>query len=348
MIQLPPEDPDDLLERLNRETRRLHVPRGFDPLTASQAERDQFGLPPRPDPEHEPELFGFWRELFSSPLSFEEGDFSFVRPQPHNFQRAGTAGARSRHESSLNWSGAYIIPRDGRMFTQVLGSWQVPPVAAPAGRPPSAEYRSSTWIGLDGQRSYLNSTLPQIGTAQFLNAAGYPPGPVTISWIQWWPLPPLTIGALQVARGDRMLCWLLVLNRTDVLFIIKNQMRNQMLGPLYMFIMRAPRVIMPPQILLPVQTEVSGATAEWVMERPTSLVTNQLYALPDYGQVEFRQCYAVSARAPGSPGRLERLIGPTLISMFRVEQNVRRRATMSKARRPLVPPGLSTVRTTFV
>ena len=311
MIQLPPEDPDELLERLNRETRRLHPPPGFDPLTASQAERDQFGLPPKPDPEHEPELYEFWVELFSSPLSFEEGDFSFVGPQPHNFHRAGAAGVRSRHESSRNWSGTYITPRDGRMFTDVLGSWRVPAVAPPAGQPPGAEYRSSTWIGFDGQRSYLNSTLPQIGTGQFFNAVGFPPGQAWISWIQWWPLPPLTILSLPVAPGDRIMCWLLVLNRTDVLFIIKNHTQ----GPLHMFIMTAPKVIMPPWILVPVQAEVSGATAEWVMERPTSLVTNQLYPLPNYGQVEFRQCYALSARAPGSPGRLERLIGPKLINV---------------------------------
>ena len=99
---------------------------------------------------------------------------------------------------------------------------------------------------------------------------------------------------------------------------------------------------------MPVQAEVSGATAEWVMERPTSLVTNQLYPLPNYGQVEFRQCYALSARAPGSPGRLERLIGPKLIKMFKIEQNPHRRVTISKATRPAVPPSLSVVRTTFV
>lgn len=344
MIQLPPEGPDELLERLNRETRRPHVPPAFDPRSASQTERDQYGLPARPDPHDEPELSQFWEDLFSPPLRFDEGDFSFVGPPLHNFQSAGAVSAGSRHESSLNWSGAYIIPRDGRMFTQVLGSWKVPAVTHPPGQPPGAEYRSSTWIGLDGQRSYLNSTLPQIGTAQFFNAVGYPPGQSTISWIQWWPLPPLTIGALPVAKGHQMLCWLLVLNRTDVLFIIK----NQTLGPLHMFIMSAPMVINPPQIVVPVQARVSGATAEWVMERPTSLLNNQLYALPAYGQVEFRQCYAVSAPNPAAVGRLERLIGPTLINMFKVASNVHRRVTISKAKRPLVPPGLSTVTTTFV
>src|SRR5262249_51093576 len=155
-------------------------------------------LPPRPNPDLEPELSQFWEELFSPPLSFEEGDFSFVGPLPDNFQSTGAPVGGSRHESSLNWSGAYILPRNARMFTQVLGSWHVPRVDPPAGENPFAEYRSSTWIGLDGQRSYLNSTLPQLGTGQFFNATGYPPGLVMISWIQWWPLPPLTIVGLPV------------------------------------------------------------------------------------------------------------------------------------------------------
>jgi hypothetical protein len=280
--------------------------------------------------------------LFSPPLSFEEGDFSFVGPLPDNFQSAGAPTAGSRQESSLNWSGAYIMPRDGRMLTQVLGSWHVPGAAPPAGQNPRGEYRSSTWIGLDGQRSYLNSTLPQAGTAQFFNAVGYPLGLATISWFQWWPVPPVTIVGLPVAQGNRMMCWLIVLDPTHVLVILKNHTQ----GPLYMFILTAPMVMFPP-IPGMVRAEVSGATAEWVVERPTSLVNNQLYALPDYGQVVFQQCYAVSAPSPGWFGRLERLIGPTLIGMFKLEQNPHRRVTISRAARPAVPPTLSVVRTSF-
>ena len=31
------------------------------------------------------------------------------------------------------------------------------------------EYKSSCWVGLDGQRAYADSTLPQIGTEQSIN-----------------------------------------------------------------------------------------------------------------------------------------------------------------------------------
>ena len=276
MIQLPPEDPDELLERLNRETRRLHPPPGFDPLTASQAERDQFGLPPKPDPEHEPELYEFRVELFSSPLSFEEGDFSFVGPQPHNFHRAGAAGVRSRHESSRNWSGTYITPRDGRMFTDVLGRgafrlWlrRLVSLLAPstAARPGSGSMVSGAISIQPSRRSARgSSSMPSVFHQARPGSVGFSGGRCPHS--PYSPPP--------VAPGDRIMCWLLVLNRTDVLFIIKNHTQ----GPLHMFIMTAPRVIMPPWILVPVQAEVSGATAEWVMERPTSLVTNRSTRCP--------------------------------------------------------------------
>ena len=46
--------------------------------------------------------------------------------------------------------------RNGRQFTEVHGRWEVPAVAIPSGRA-SPEFRSSIWIGLDGQRRYFNS-----------------------------------------------------------------------------------------------------------------------------------------------------------------------------------------------
>ena len=79
--------------------------------------------------------------------------------------------ASGRRESSLNWSGAYVTPRNGRQFTEVHGRWEVPAVAVPSGTSGSPEFRSSIWIGLDGQRRYFDSSLPQIGTAQVLNAS---------------------------------------------------------------------------------------------------------------------------------------------------------------------------------
>ena len=266
MIQLPPEDPDELLERLNRETRRLHPPPGFDPLTASQAERDQFGLPPKPDPEHEPELYEFWVELFSSPLSFEEGDFSsWARSHTISTGRAlpacvramnpaVTGRARTSLRGTAECSPTYSARGAFRLWLRRLVSLLAPSTAA---RPGSGSMVSGAISIQPSRRSARgSSSMPSVFHQARPGSVGFSGGRCPHS--PYSPLP--------VAPGDRIMCWLLVLNRTDVLFIIKNHTQ----GPLHMFIMTAPKVIMPPWILVPVQAEVSGATAEWVMERPTT------------------------------------------------------------------------------
>ncbi|MDP8921551.1 MAG: G1 family endopeptidase [Chloroflexota bacterium] len=327
MRAILPEDPDprEQLASMNVRARRFQVPDEFDPLTASEKELEEYGFPPRPDQATQPELYAFWLELFSRPLTYVEADFSLALPDEYYSQSAGAPAARSRHEASLNWSGAYVTPRDGRMFTQVLGSWHVPTVVPPPGGSPAATYGSSTWIGLDGQRSYLHSTLPQIGTGQFLNLIGIP-GSKTEAWIQWWPRCPVTLG-MRVVPGDRMMAWLIVLNSTDVFFMLANYSR----GLYSAFVLTAPMVTLPPHVSAPVQANVSGATAEWVMERPAPCPHPDLFDLPDYSPVVFNNCYAVSAPAPGGAIRVETLAGARLIRMYAVKENPHRTVTVSVA-----------------
>lgn len=309
----------------------LPLPEGFNPLTADREQLSHHGFPPRPDPATQRELSDVWIELFSPPLEFDllpdltaELDFAL----PIQFRSAGNATTPSRREGSLNWSGGYITPRDGQMFTHVVGSFEVPTVSAPPGMPEQGEYASSTWIGIDGQRSYLHSTLPQIGTAQHLNLGGTH-GRTTTAWVQWWPLVPFTFRHFTVNPGDRVTCWLSVVDSTHVLAIIKNTTT----GGIRMLVMQAPMVIDPPRFPDPIQAEVSGATAEWVTERPAHLECPELYELPDYDEVVFKHCYAVSALGPDSAGRVEKLVGPRLIRMYRVAEDPHRSVTISVAER---------------
>jgi hypothetical protein len=328
MIEMTQDELDDLLREINRTTRHFPVPpEEFDPLTAHPDDLKLYGFPPEPNQSADPDLYDFWNEMVSPPLSYPKGDFDYAPALAQNIQSAGAAVSRRRHQSSRNWSGGYITPRDGRMFTDVLGSWIVPAVAAPAGSPPGAEFGSSTWIGFDGQRRYQDSTLPQIGTAQFLNLGGVP-GSTTISWVQWWPGPPLTLPTLPVNPGDRMLAWLTVVSATDVILRIRRL--GVVPGPFFPFLRSAPA-----------PAEVSGATAEWVMERPARWPTDVLYELPDYTPVSFQGARALSARAPGLPYRVETLTGSRLIRMYRTAQNPHRAVTISSAQR-LVPFNVNT------
>ena len=317
-----------------------HPPDGFNPLAAGPAQLEQFGFPPRPDSDQQPQAADFWDRMFAPTLTFVPLSVSFAQqvvvPGPHR----GATGAPV--ESSLNWSGAYITPRDGRQFVQVLASWIVPDVDVPDGTSGSPEFRSSTWIGLDGQKRYLDSSLPQIGTAQFVNApSSIPP---FSAWWQWWlrghKNPPVTL-PLTVAPGHSVMASLLVLNDRSVKFSIVNRTTDQSVDP---FDIASPTTD-PPS---PIQVRVSGATAEWIVERPTDLLTDQIYELPNYHEVDFTSCLAISAQLspdglPG-PGREQTLEGARLVAMYKAAQNPPRTVTISKAQRLDVDH----VRTTYV
>jgi hypothetical protein len=146
-------------------------PEGFNPLTARPEELVCYGIPPKPNPDQQPALTRFWTEMYSPPLAF-------VAPPSLEVDLPRIRIAR---EVSRNWSGAYITPRNGQQFTEVHTAWEIPRVTAPAYMSGSAEYHSSIWIGLDGQRHYFDSFLPQLGTGQFVNA----PAPAPLCWLCW-------------------------------------------------------------------------------------------------------------------------------------------------------------------
>jgi peptidase A4-like protein len=294
-------------------------PEGFNPLTATPEELERYGIPPKPDPDRQPALTRFWTEMYSPPLVF-------VAPP---IEVPGTSDFKT--ESSLNWSGAYITPRNGQQFTEVHAAWEIPHVTVPAGGSESAEYRSSCWIGVDGSKSYFDSSLPQLGTGQFVKndpAAA----PYYHTWCQWWlrdnpqTFIPLTL-SVRIAPGQRVMASLRFWSKTEMHGIIVNRTTGEILP----FIMEAPT-----DTASNMKLKVSGATAEWIVERPAD-EKNEPYALPDYGTVRFTNCCAVSAEmsvegVPG-PGREWTLDGARLIRMYKHACNPSRTVMISKAER---------------
>ena len=333
MIELYPEQTlRDQLNSVNERTERFETPdTPYDPLEARDDDLERYGFPPRPDAYEQPDLHAFWHKMFSRGiLEFVEIDFSLLPPQREtgSAQSARTLFSRTHREGSLNWSGAYITPRDGLMFTNVVGSWRVPTVTAPPGWSPFDTFGSSVWIGLDGQRRYLHSTLPQIGTGQYLNLPSQP-GSTSRAWFQWWPQSEMTLNGMTVVPGDYMMAWLRVVNVHAVHMSLLNWSRLT----LARFTWPAPMVTMPPFITTPVQAIVSGATAEWVTERPAIAPTPVLYNLPAYSTVHFDDCLAASALSPGLPFVARDVDNPRLIRMYRRATSPRRAVTISVGRR---------------
>jgi len=304
-------------------------PADFDPFSASPQQLQEFGFPPRPDPVRLPLLHMFWRRMFDPPTYFEKfdllsEDLTLVANLLTDRLRASLGGP-TRRQGSLNWSGAYVTPRDGTIFNSVHGAWQVPtpqrPGPASAG---STFFSSSTWVGLDGQRRYYQSSLPQIGTGQDLDVAAVPPDQYR-AWWQWWVRDltgagiPIPLPHPVVRHGDFMMASIYANTARDgVKFIIKNISNGQ--ATMFDQAAPSPTAGNPP-------LRISGATAEWIMERPS--VGSQIQILPNYGTVLFSHCLAVAADPHGGPNVERNVEVAKRIDMREVRHNPERTAIMS-------------------
>jgi Peptidase A4 family len=299
----------------------------FNPLTAQPEELDQYGLPRRPDSVKQPALLKAWPRLFKQPLTFVPPQVkrppSLVPQPPINSVRL-SAG---RFETSENWSGASIVPNDGHQFVQIFGEWKVPEPSLPpmADSPkPGATYSCATWIGLDGARRYLDSSLPQIGTRQTVTVQpDGSPCPEYTAWIQWWQRGPKAEPNLQYIRADciRVQCGTSVMamvwaiHPSCVVRVLRNFDPD---NHITIIVSEAPKV---PDGLL----RISGATAEWIVERPSPLrddynpVTGYRFdPFARYDGVQFEHCVAGTARGAGPSTSELTLQGPRLLRMFEV------------------------------
>ncbi len=283
---------------------------GFDPLVASPQDLASHGFPKRPDRARQPAEYSVWQKMFSSPFSFDAFNFNIILGSMVQVRQF--VGQLPRRQTSLNWSGAYITPRDGTIFSSIWGTFQVPTPSQPMGGT-ADKYRSSTWIGFDGQRRYYRSTLPQFGTAQNLEDIGGVLQPAYFAWWQWWARGntgqgfPITLTAPTIRPGDVITCLMQVADdRAGVSFMMKNLTT----GRVVQFFQG------PPQPPWGLPFKVSGATAEWVMERPAEWPDPTPLELPDYGTVDFHDCGATAVNVNTGTTVERSLSAANLIDMY--------------------------------
>jgi hypothetical protein len=282
------------------------LPPEFPLLTASPSELLQYGIMPRPDPAAQRELYAHWLRIFAPPMVFVEPLPAEVRAawqlNVNVTNQATLAVETSRYAKSSNWSGAFVVPTNDTMFVLVGGVWIIPMVQLP---PPAFieagedQYVCSTWVGLDGQRRYLNSSLPQIGTMQTLTLTGSgSPQASALAFFQWWDRQNggtfLQLNGLPVQPGDVMIGAVWAATPTLAIGYLANVSTNQ----LAVVGLTSPTVVFEGSA---VTLTISGATAEWILERPTKFHSTDLYAFPDYGTMSFSSCWAGAAPPAGSP-----------------------------------------------
>lgn len=290
--------PIDITDDLQNRFHAFAVPSEvFDPSSASPALLRKYGLPPRPDPDRQPFLRQTWNRGFGAPLTLQKFRFNrdLVQETTYRLQPRQSdylPVAETNFETSSNWSGAYITANRDRQFLQIWGIWTIPPnlqlPPLPFQGPAGVDYVCSNWIGLDGQRLYFDSSLPQIGTVSTLQANG---NTTAEAWTQWWArgianTAPLPLG-LTVAPGHQVLSVLTASDPQTVIFVMVNLSTMTSMAVMG----TAPTVTLPDGTNA--TPDIAGATAEWIVERPAIPGQPTRYNFPDYEHTEFDLCVAV-------------------------------------------------------
>ena len=292
---------DRIIEELKKRFSGFAAPDGeFNPSTAAPDVLRKYGLPPKPDPERQPRLREVWDAGFGRPIhlqkfEFDEGVVDFLKTIPYRLLARHADEmplAETRFETSGNWSGAYITANQDKRFLQIWGVWKIPgnlqlPPAPLQGPSSGLPYLCANWIGLDGQRLYVDSSLPQIGTTSTLQADA---STAASAWIQWWARgnaddqPPMPI-ALTLNPGDEVLCVLTAWDPRTVVGVLVNLDTKPL--PTAMAVgVTAPTATLPDgRTIIP---EIAGATAEWIVERPRKWGETTRYNFPKYGETRFR------------------------------------------------------------
>jgi Peptidase A4 family len=271
-------------------------PKGFNPATASPAELQAFGLPPRPSQQENPKGYASWLNAVSIPNRItpvlEQMDI-YSRPmqeapaggasesQAKAHAMAGpSAPAASTLIGSLNWAGWSVYDGSAPFKLEaVVASYVVPVARNPFGNCPSTpqyDVWSVSWVGIDGLG---NSTLVQNGTlATSYNdcAASYT---YYYPWFEYLPNPITAVVNAPVEGGDYVWIQTWAASSTEACAYWSNQSQQWAGGLCYT----------KPSGGINIQ----GASVEWITERPyTGEGTHGYARLTNYVTVPFWESYA--------------------------------------------------------
>ncbi len=302
------------------------IPEGVDLREASPGELRRFGLPARPNRALMPALFQAWARLLEPPFKFSDAKSDrqeFFRSERH-FTLG--AGPNSRFQKSRNWAGASVVADHGKQFVLTIGGWTIPTPLLPGqddrgNAGVTNDYHCSCWIGLDGTRRYLNSSLPQIGTEQILTVDAAENQSVRCrAWFQWWARTQVTshwfeltnvhvcpemfvMAAIWAVDPHHVICLFRTFGNPSILYRLPIQ--------------QVPEVWLR-KIGGPKGTpSISGASAEWVVERPMTFDPQPVLELfPDYSPVTFESCVAGMAHHSNAPTEEKIFSAPRWYRMY--------------------------------
>jgi hypothetical protein len=326
-------------------------PANFDPSAASPEEIAGYGLPPKPEGVAQAALRKAWDHFFQPPFTFVSADpgasvlrgdrkarheMYLVVPELELVEQPNlprSIPSETRIQDSANWCGASIVANGGNQFVLIFGGWTVPKVDPP---PPDElgpqgqidTYRCTTWIGLDGNRRYLDSSLPQIGTEQDLtvDTAGNET-PSYFAWFQWWARTEYAVNKFQlpltISEGLPVMAMIWVVDPYHVVAALRTYGNSNQIA----IVQAASPSVSVPGGTSSTNPAISGATAEWIQERPLHNGTPSLFA--KYSPVRFHHCVAGMGPAAGTLTSEQKLKAPTLLRMFDVPSDLPSRTRLT-------------------
>jgi hypothetical protein len=247
-------------------------PAGFDPVTATDAELEQYGLPPRP-PINDVTRYARWKTLVTATRVPPRLEFTKSHHGPVQGLNQTSGGATSE-----NWSGYVVDGSANPPFTgsnsQVYAQWVIPTVTQ--GICSGTFSWVVQWVGLDG---FGQSDVLQAGSQEIVqnckpNELDY------ATWYEWYPAGSTNI----FIGGDRV-------NPSDYLEITVWYTTTSPHGHAYLLdgtTGKASSVGFNGGA-----ADYKGATAEWIVERPED--DGNLTNLADYGTQAFFDAQANDA-----------------------------------------------------
>ncbi len=240
-------------------------PSNFNSLTASDAELQEWGFPPRPGAGMAAD-YNRWTRMVTATRVIPQLVPTDISLGPARQVKTGGAVGSAIAATSENWSGYAITQKPGTFYSvndsYVFGEWTVPSVSPPPGFScGSAHFYAAEWVGFDG---YGSNDVMQAGTETNCGNSDY-------AWYEWYPYLQTKISSPTVSPGNFI--------EVEVWYTTSSPHGNFWLWN------ETTGAVAGLGFSAPSGTTLSGNSMEWVVERPT---LNGVYTdLVNYGSMTF-------------------------------------------------------------
>ncbi|MGO9740197.1 MAG: G1 family glutamic endopeptidase [Roseiarcus sp.] len=255
-------------------------PAEFNPLTASSADLESWGYPPRPGSAEGPEAMARWSQAVSLPVKRVIPQLKRTEGVYHRRAtglKITNSNGSSFNATSSNWSGYALVPGTGAQpFYIIEGRWTVPTVKQAPGTCSGGWDYSSHWVGIGG---FSDAFLLQAGSAANVYCDIGNSVPEYFPWLEWLPQSELVIyqnastdTTFPFQPGDYLVVYVWATNFSGGVSTTGEL--------LYEDITQGWSVALVFSAASVGGSEVTGKSAEWIVERTE--VGGQLATLPDY------------------------------------------------------------------